>query len=90
MRVREAHEFIFRGSFSYAYRTIPLPPGTSLEKFAVSEAGQHYENGAHELPGSFHLSQAGNEVRVKWFYRAADEARTFVLEYEIAGAVQKH
>lgn len=36
------------------------------------------------------MSQGGGSFRADWYYAAADETRTFVLEYDVAGAAQKH
>ena len=43
MHVQEVREYVFSGSFSEAWREIPLDPGQSVENFVLSENGTAYE-----------------------------------------------
>jgi hypothetical protein len=90
MHVLETREIAFRGSFRAFDRTIPLPYGTELTNLSVVEGGLTYRRSASELPGTHTARRAGREMRISWFYEAADETRTFTLEYDVLGAVHKH
>jgi uncharacterized membrane protein len=90
MHVSETREFVFRGNFHAVDRFIDLPRGTTIENVAVSEGGTRYRQAPGERPGTFTASQAGARVAVTWGYDATDETRTFVLEFDIIGAVEKH
>jgi hypothetical protein len=48
--VEEAITFAFDGSFSGAYREIPLREGEQFDEVAVSEAGRVYRPGASAEP----------------------------------------
>ncbi|UCH35552.1 MAG: DUF2207 domain-containing protein, partial [Armatimonadota bacterium] len=90
MRVREERDFVFNGDFTYAYRVLKLPPGTTVTRLAVGEPGTSYVERPDQSPGTYRVSRQGNALTVYWYYRASDETRTFVLAYDVAGAVQKH
>ncbi|HWH05064.1 MAG TPA: DUF2207 domain-containing protein, partial [Gaiellaceae bacterium] len=91
MRVVEDITFSFSGSFSGAFREIPLRAGERLDDVAVLEGGRRYTAGASaELdssgaPDTFGTTTTGDGVRVVWHYRAADDARTFRLQYRLSG-----
>jgi uncharacterized membrane protein len=90
MHVREIREVVFRGVYHAFDRAIPLPHGTQLENLSVSERGVAYREDTSEAPGTYTTRRTGREVRLSWFYLAADETRRFVLEYDVLGAVEKH
>jgi hypothetical protein len=90
MRVVETREIVFRGDFRAFDRTIPLPYGTELANLSVIEGGITYQRSSSEAPGTYMARQMGRETRISWFYEATDETRTFALEYDVLGAVQKH
>ena len=46
MHVREARDYVFSGSFHHAYRIIPLPSGTAVANFVVSEGGRYFRQSA--------------------------------------------
>jgi len=91
LRVTEQITYDFEGSFSGGYREIPLRPGETIDEIAVSEGGTQYtpgasaELGSSGVPGTFGVADLGGRVRVVWHYAAADEVRTFVLEYRLQG-----
>ena len=49
-----------------------------------------YREDPSEAPGTYHYRMRGRDVLISWGYSATDEARSFVLEYTILGAVEKH
>ena len=89
--VTERITFSFDGSFSGAYREIPLGSGGSISDVGVSEEGTNYRPGASaELgssgaPGTFGTKDLGDRLRVVWHYQAADEQRTFTVTYRFTG-----
>jgi uncharacterized membrane protein len=40
--------------------------------------------------GTYTVTRSIDKVRVTWYYRAHDEARTFDLHYRISGALERH
>ncbi|HSM01678.1 MAG TPA: DUF2207 domain-containing protein, partial [Acidimicrobiia bacterium] len=89
--VREDLTFSFDGSFSGAYRDIPVRPGEEITSVVVSENAVDYAPGAPTGlgssgdPGSFGVTDLGSIVRVVWHYRASDERRTFSITYRMEG-----
>ncbi len=90
MHVRETREYVFSGTFHHAYRVIPLPAGTQIESFLVTENGSPYQQTAGEAPDSFVTSRGGGQFRADWYYQASDESRLFTVDYDVTGAVVKH
>ncbi len=93
--VHEALPFDFTGSFSGAYRDIPVLDGVQLSDFGVREAGSgRYRPGGNtalgssDSPGTFGVERMEHGYRVVWHYSAADETRTFELTYRVTGATK--
>ena len=93
--VHEALPFDFTGSFSGAYRDIPVLDGVQLSDFGVREAGSgRYRPGGNtalgssDSPGTFGVERMEHGYRVVWHYSAADETRAFELTYRVTGATK--
>ena len=63
VRVTETLTYNFQGSYTFAFRDIPLKPGESIFDVSVGESGRDYVEGSNELPGTFQVSGA-NPVRI--------------------------
>jgi uncharacterized membrane protein len=91
LAIDEHLTFSFTGSFSGAYREIPLREGERVADVRVTEGGRVYSPGASAeigssgAPETFGTKPIGGGVRVVWHYRAADEQRTFVVSYRLVG-----
>ncbi len=96
VRVTEQITFSFDGTFSGAYREIPLRSGESIDEISVAEGGRAYSPGAPTAlgstgsPGTFGVEDLGERVRVVWHYSATDEQRTFTLTYRLRGLTVAH
>ncbi len=90
MMVAEDRTYHFKGSFSYAFRTIPLGSGLRHTDFVVTGNGQAYNLSDSEDPGTFKIISKNNEIEVRWYYRARNESRTFSLHYMVHNAVVRH
>lgn len=89
-RVTESLTYTFDGSFSYAFRSIPLRSGDRIYDVEVSENGSDYARSTSRIAGSYTVEQRGDEVVVTWYYRAHDETRTFDVSYTASGLVERH
>ena len=91
--VRESITFDFHGTYSGAYRDIPLAPGQAIDAVSVSEQGLEYSPGASTVlgsfgtPGSFGSTSIPGGTRIVWHYLAGDEARVFTIRYTVHGAL---
>ena len=90
MHVQEIREVVFNGTFHAFDRTIPIPPGAQIANLVVHEYDTVYLERTGEAPGTYTALNTGRDLVLSWFYAAADETRTFVVEYDVLGAVQKH
>lgn len=89
--VEEHITFAFSGSFSGAFREVPLQPGEAIDDVAVLEGGTAYAPGAPARigssgsPGTFGTARTGSGLRIVWHYSASNEARTFTVRYRLRG-----
>ena len=96
VRVTETITFSFHGSFSGAFRDIPLGPGQSISDVSVAENGIPYRPGASTVLGSFGPAgsfgdvQLSDRERIVWHYSAFDEPRAFTLSYVLHGVLIVH
>jgi uncharacterized membrane protein len=90
MQVDERLTYRFRGSFRFAYRDIETGQGEAVDSITVAEGSTPYRQSRDEEPGTFKIDENGGRMRITWYYRARDEARTFRFAYTIRGAVQRH
>ena len=92
VRVTETITYSFRGSFTFAYRDIPLKEGETLSDVTVGETGQAYTESDGEVPGTFQVSESpgSNQVRITWYYRANNDSKDFTLGYTVSGVVRRY
>ena len=89
--VREDITFSYSGSFSGAYRDIPVRGGERVDLVRVSEGGQALQPGGNtvlgsfDLPGKYGVDANTQRVRVVWHYRALNEQRTYTIRYRFRG-----
>jgi hypothetical protein len=96
--VTERLTFEFSGSFSGAYRDIPLQPGVRLSDVSLSDRalGRYRPGGTTALgsldaPGKVGVEDLpGGGKRVVWHYEQTDGTRPFTLRYRIRGAVKAY
>ncbi len=88
--VEEQITYNFSGSFSFAYRDIPLKGGESVSDVVMSEAGRRFTDTTSKQPGTFSTTKSGDNVRVTWYFGAKNETRTFKLEYRVSGVIQRY
>src|SRR5215218_2319278 len=91
--VKEEILFAYYGTFTGAYRDIPLRPGERLDRISVVEEhgnriyrlGASAELGSAGAPDTFGVARLPDRVRIVWHYQAADEARQFTIAYRLRG-----
>ena len=96
VRVVETITFSFHGTYSGAFRDIPLGQGQSVSDVQVAENGLEYAPGASTVlgsygtPGSFGDATLPDRERIVWHYSATDEPRAFTLSYVLHGVLIVH
>ena len=90
MFVEEEITYDFSGSFSFAYRDIPLKSGESVSDVVVSETGRSFTNTTNKQPRTFFTTKSDSTVRVTWYFDASNVTRTFELDYKVSGVIQRY
>ena len=82
MEITESQRFVFtRGTFTFAYRDIPLDRVERVDNIWVEENGQRV--------GRTEVSTVGSSLRVKWYYPTTSNAsRTFNIHYVVHGGLR--
>ena len=89
--VDENITFAFDGTYTGAFREIPLRDGEAVDEVGVFESGTAYRAGASaELgssgePGTFGTTETDDGIRIVWHYAASSEQRTFRIHYRLRG-----
>lgn len=90
LHVSEEITYRFSGKFSFAFREIPLAAGESISDIRVSEGGRGFALSSSEDPSTFSVVKPRGRVKIKWFYRARNERRTFRISYTLHGVVKRY
>lgn len=85
--ITEHRTYYFDGSFSWADYRLPLKGFRDIKDLKISEEGRNFANQNTENPGTYMVQQSDNSIRIKWFYGANDEQRTFSISYLLEGAL---
>jgi len=91
--VTERLTFDFDGSFSGAYRDIPLSGDETFELVSVGDELVTYDSGGcawlgcSSPPGTYGLDEQAGLARVVWHHSSNDEVRTFELVYRMSRVV---
>ena len=87
--VRFEEEWVvdFNGSFTFAFRSIPLNKVEAITDWGVREpGGSSYVQSSSNTPGTYVL-ESGAEEKITWYFSASNEVKTFILSYTLKGAV---
>ncbi len=90
LSVKESLLYRFSGSFSFAFRDIPLKAGESIADIQVEENGVAYGQTDNGETGSYAVERGPEGVRVTWYYKAKNESRSFQLSYILSGVVKRY
>lgn len=91
--ITERLTFDFNGSFSGAYRDIPLWGDETFELVSIGDELITYDPGAcawlgcSSPPGTYGLDEQPGLARVVWHHSSNDEVRTFELVYRMSRVV---
>jgi uncharacterized membrane protein len=94
LQVTEALRFQYSGgSFSGAYRDIPLTLGSEISNVQVSSEGKEFIPGANTQLGSFDkpfsygVENYSDMLRIVWHYPPSSNSRTFQIKYDLKAAI---
>lgn len=91
--ITERLTFDFNGSFSGAYRDIPLQGDETFELISVKDETVSYDPGGcawlgcSSPPGTYGLDAQPGLSRVVWHHASSDETRSFELVYRMTGVI---
>ena len=77
------------GSFTFAFRSIPVRDGESISAWGVSEENVFYSQSNYgDAASTYVLSDEGGEKKITWYFSPAfNETRTFQLSYTLSGSL---
>ena len=90
LAIEERTTFYFDGSFTGAYRDIPLRDGERISDVSVAEGAARYSPGASaELgssgaPNTYGETPIAGGYRIVWHFQALSEPRTFTVTYRLS------
>lgn len=87
LRITEHRTYDFNGSYTWADYRLPFQEFSAIKDVRISEDGNPFINENSEDPGTFLVQQSDSQIRVKWFYNAEDESRTFTVSYTLEDAI---
>ena len=90
LEVTESRTYVFRGSFTSAYRDLPVTGSVTYGDFGISESGRPYRLDDSQQPGTYTITRSSGNIRVTWYYSTRDEVRTFDFHYRVGGAVERY
>ncbi len=90
MDVTETRTYEFEGSFTFAYRDLPLGGAVTFGDFGVSEGDRQYTLSRSKAPGTYSIMEGSGRTRVTWYYSANDESRTFTFHYSARNAIERY
>lgn len=85
--IKESRTYSFKGKFSWADYTLPLKNLGDVHDFSISEGEINYIKSREESPGTYQLEISGEKLYARWYYKARNESRTFILRYKIDDAI---
>ncbi|HUG31897.1 MAG TPA: DUF2207 domain-containing protein [Acidimicrobiia bacterium] len=92
--ITERITFDFDGSFSGAYRDVPIASDETFELVSIGDELVEYDSGGcawlgcSSPPGTYGVDEQPGFARVVWHHSSNDETRTFELVYRMTGVVE--
>lgn len=87
LQINESRHYRFEGSFSWADYRLPRDGFDEMRNIRVSEQNQVYQLTDSGDPGTYSVTESDDEIVITWHYEAEDTERTFVVSYELDGAI---
>lgn len=84
----EERSFNFDGHFTFGYYDLSKTGYNSLEDFFIYEGDIPYFYSKNEENGSYYIEDMGDKYRVRFFYEAENEIKTFTFKYKLSGVVK--
>lgn len=78
---------MFDGSFSWADYRLPQKGFSAIKNITVSSGDKTFINENTGADDTFTVEGSDRAIRIKWFYHAKDERRTFTIAYTLSDAI---
>ena len=88
VRITEARTYTFDGAYTWANYTLEQQRFSRVTGITLREHSRTYFRAGSETPGTYQVTTNRNEINLKWFFQAANETRTFTLQYTVQGALR--
>jgi uncharacterized membrane protein len=90
MDVVEQRQYRFVGNFTWASYELPLAGTGGVRDVRLSEGEMEYCLDDSQEPGTYTIEQTAELLRVRWYYRARNQVRTFTLRFRLLDVVRRH
>jgi uncharacterized membrane protein len=90
LHISEEITYGFSGKFSFAFREMPLAADESVSDIRVDEGRLVYVRSSSEEPSTFEVIEQRGRVKIKWYFSAGNERRTFRISYTLHGVVKRY
>jgi uncharacterized membrane protein len=87
VHITEHLTYVFDGTFSWAEYELPKRGFSSIENIQISENEKRYINENSERAGTFSVAKSNKNIKLKWYYNAENEQRTFTVSYTLRNAL---
>jgi hypothetical protein len=91
LQVEETHTIEFSGEpFTFGFRTIQTGQAggnDGLRDISVREGDRIYTQSTSREPGTFTVSEDGDETTIRWYFEPALGRHTYTFSYTVDGAV---
>ncbi len=90
MRIAEQRTYDLRGSFSWASYTLKLRGSSGIASVMVSDDAGRYRQSRSRGLRTYELVTSADEMHLRWYYQAADQQKTFLIEYVLKDVVTRY
>lgn len=90
MRIVEERTYDFRGAFSWASYTLDLRGSSGVSGVTVSDETGPYRLSSSHSARTYDVDAGRREMRLRWYFQAADQQKTFVISYVVNDVVTRY
>ncbi len=88
IRYTEERQYVFEGTYTYAYYTLPLRGFDEISNIRVRRDGRALTNADTEEPRTFKVEKDSDEIRITWFIDAEGHTdHTYTIQYDLKDAL---
>lgn len=91
LEIEETQRLVFSGEpFTFGFRSIPVGnsgQNEGIEILGLREGDQQFEQRSNQAPGTYKVSNVGNEVRIDWYFEPTIGEHNYTINYIVKNPV---